>query len=182
MKNILVITSSPRVKGNSNSLVQSFMEGAKEKGHNVMHFDAANKKILPCTACGLCWSKGKPCIFNDDSNLIEEMMFLADTIVFISPIYWYTFNAQMKLIQDKMYPYVSTKKPQSLNIKDAVLISCCHDDSMQTFSGAIETYKEMLKYMNWQDKGQLLVKAVGHIGDVEKTDYLNEAFQLGESL
>ncbi len=50
---ILVITGSPRKNGNSNTLVDYFIKGAKDSGHNVVRFDSAFKMytpVLPATS------------------------------------------------------------------------------------------------------------------------------------
>jgi multimeric flavodoxin WrbA len=44
MKNIIVITGSPRKKGNSELLAKAFIEGATEAGHKVTLFEAGKKK------------------------------------------------------------------------------------------------------------------------------------------
>ena len=51
---ILVITGSPRKNGNSNTLAEYFIKGAKESGHEVVRFDAAFKEVHPCIACNRC--------------------------------------------------------------------------------------------------------------------------------
>ena len=45
---ILVITGSPRKNGNSNTLVDNFIKGATENGHNVVRFDSAFKCSSMC--------------------------------------------------------------------------------------------------------------------------------------
>lgn len=50
---ILVITGSPRKNGNSNTLADYFIKGAKDSGHNVVRFDSAFKMytpVLPATS------------------------------------------------------------------------------------------------------------------------------------
>ena len=42
---ILVITASPRRNGNSNTLADNFIKGAKQIGHNVVRFDSAFKLL-----------------------------------------------------------------------------------------------------------------------------------------
>ena len=48
---ILVITGSPRKNGNSDTLADNFIKGATEKGHSVIKFESAFKKVHPCMAC-----------------------------------------------------------------------------------------------------------------------------------
>ena len=45
IKNILVITGSPRKHGNSDMMAEAFIKGAKEAGHIVNKYGAAFSKI-----------------------------------------------------------------------------------------------------------------------------------------
>ena len=50
MKNVLIISASPRKRGNSQLLCEQFAEGARAMGHEVNLVRLAEKKdrILPC--------------------------------------------------------------------------------------------------------------------------------------
>lgn len=62
---ILVLTGSPRKNGNSGTLADFLIRGAKEAGHEVVRFDCAFRKVHPCIACNRCGMNG-PCVFQDD--------------------------------------------------------------------------------------------------------------------
>lgn len=47
-KKIVVVTGSPRKKGNSFAMTDAFIKVAEEKGHTVTRFDAALKKVDGC--------------------------------------------------------------------------------------------------------------------------------------
>ena len=61
MKNILVITGSPRQLGNTAILADSFIQGAKAAGHKTEIFDTPFHPVQPCLACNQCWEKDSPC-------------------------------------------------------------------------------------------------------------------------
>lgn len=67
---IVVITGSPRKKGNSFAMTDAFIKEAETCGHTVQRFDAAFLKIGGCHACQTCYKTGKACTFDDDFNLI----------------------------------------------------------------------------------------------------------------
>ena len=46
--NILVINGSPHVKGTSALLMEEFIRGAQEKGHEIHVFHAAREDVHPC--------------------------------------------------------------------------------------------------------------------------------------
>ena len=54
-KKIVVITGSPRKKGNSFAMTDAFIKAAEEKGHTVTRFDAAMMKVSGCRACESCF-------------------------------------------------------------------------------------------------------------------------------
>ena len=101
MKKVLILSSSPRRGGNSDTLCNRFMAGAQEKGHNVEKITLADKNIGYCTGCGVCSMYGKPCPQKDDAAGIIEKMIQADVIVLATPVYFYTMCAQMKTLIDR---------------------------------------------------------------------------------
>ena len=66
MKNVLILSGSPRKGGNSDLLCDEFMRGAKEAGNNVTKINVASKKIAPCHACYFCREHGGECAYKDD--------------------------------------------------------------------------------------------------------------------
>ena len=54
MKNILIISSSPRKKGNSQIICEQFKKGAEAKGHQVKIVRIMEQNIGFCRACDGC--------------------------------------------------------------------------------------------------------------------------------
>ena len=102
-KNVLVISTSQRVKGNSDTLAQSFYQGAKASGHHVEMISLAHQTISFCKGCLVC-QKSQPCVIQDDANVIVEKIQKADVIVFSTPIYFYEMSGQMKTLIDRTNP------------------------------------------------------------------------------
>ena len=100
MKNILIISASPRKGGNSDLLCDQFAKGATEAGHNVEKVRLAEKKIGYCTGCYACQKLHK-CVQKDDANELVEKMLAADVIVLATPVYFYSMNAQLKALIDR---------------------------------------------------------------------------------
>ena len=102
-KNILVVTGSARKEGNSMSLAYAFVKGARASENAVHRFDAANKRILPCRDCDNCWRRGKPCMIDDDFNIVAPYIQVSDILVFVTPLYFGSMAASVKLFVDKLY-------------------------------------------------------------------------------
>ena len=121
MKNVLILSSSPRRGGNSDTLCDEFMQGAIESGHRVEKVFLRDKTIHPCTGCGVCSQYKKPCPQKDDAAEIIGKMLAADVIVMATPVYFYAMSAQMKTLidrynpQNEMFRLLGTKRSFSQN-------------------------------------------------------------------
>jgi len=91
-KKVVVLSGSPRKGGNSDTLCDRFVEGARVAGHEVEKIFIRDKKINYCTGCGTCFQGDKPCPQKDDMAGILDKMIAADAIVMATPVYFYTMN------------------------------------------------------------------------------------------
>ena len=107
MSNVLVITTSLRTKSNSDILAGRIIDGAKDAGHNVEQVTLKGKDIKYCTGCLAC-QKNQKCVLKDDAAGIAEKVKNADTLVFVTPIYYYEMSGQMKTLLDRMNPLYSS--------------------------------------------------------------------------
>lgn len=94
-KKVLVISSSPRRRGNSDQLADAFIEGAQEAGHIVEKISLHDKQIGFCKGCLGC-QKTQHCILRDDMDDILPRMQQAEVIAFASPVYFYSLCGQWK--------------------------------------------------------------------------------------
>lgn len=62
------------------------------------------------------------------------------------------------------------------------MLTCGADEGMKIFDGIIVTYKQIVSYMNWENRGVLTVPNVKEKGDIEKTGALWKAEKLGKSI
>ena len=104
MKNILIISSSPRKKGNSQILCEQFKKGAEAKGHQVKIVRIMEQNIGFCRACDGCMRNGGTCVLKDDMAEILKMFQKADVLVLATPVYFYGISGQMKTFIDRTYP------------------------------------------------------------------------------
>lgn len=121
-KHIVAFSSTPRRRGNSDILADRILAGAAEAGASVEKVRLHGLQIQPCTACGKCQkSVDEPCVIPDDMAPLLEKVRGADAMVFASPIYFFTVNAQMKAFLDRMYALFGEGKFDALQGKRAAL-------------------------------------------------------------
>ena len=179
-KNVVVITGSPRKNGNSFAMTDAFIQAAQAKGHTVTRFDAAMKKVGGCRACERCFSTGKACVFDDDFNTIAPAILEADVLVFTTPVYWYSFPAQIKGVVDRIYSLVVGGK--DISGKECALIACCEEDDLSVMDGVRVPFERMAALNKWKTVGEVLVPGVLNAGDIDKTDGCQRAAALADAI
>lgn len=173
---IVVITGSPRRKGNSFAMTDAFVKAAEAKGNSVTRFDAAFMKIGGCHACMTCFKTGKACSFDDDFNQIAEAVLKADAVVYTMPVYWYSIPSQIKGVIDRIFSLVVGGK--DISGKKCALITCCEESDMTVMDGVRIPLERSAKLLKWQMVGEVLVPGILNEGAVSDTDGCEQAAAL----
>ncbi|CAB1248738.1 Flavodoxin family protein [Ruminococcaceae bacterium BL-6] len=179
-KKVLVLTGSPRKGGNSDLMADAFIKGARAAGHTITKYEAGLKKINGCKACNRCYSKGAACVFEDDFNTLAPLMEQSDILVLATPMYWFSFPAQLKAALDKMYALLIGGRQS--RIKESILLACAETEEEADFDGLVKTYELIASYQKWMDLAHLLIPSVAEKGDILHTDALKKAEELGLSV
>ena len=176
---ILVLKSSGNRKGSSNMLADEFIRGAKENGHDITEYDVFRADIRPCIGCGHCGMNG-PCVQKDDyENALKGMIRETDMIVFVMPVYYYNWPAQLKAVVDRFYSYTTELACMK---KKTALISAAWDDTETVFAVVDAYYRQLCSYMAFQDQGTVLGKGCGTPDMTRRSRYMKHAYELGRNL
>ena len=178
MSKIVVITGSPRKKGNSFAMTEAFIKAAEEKGHTITRFDAALKNVGGCRACETCFKTGKACSFDDDFNTVAPAILEADGVVFTMPVYWYSIPAQVKGVIDRLFSFVVGGK--DIAGKKCGIIACCEENDMTVLDGVRVPIERSAALMKWDMVGEVLIPGVLNVGDIDKTDGCKQAAELAD--
>lgn len=174
MKNILIISSSPRKNGNSQMLCEQFKRGAEEKGHMVTLVRLMEKIIGFCRACDGCMRNGGTCVLNDDMAEILKLFQEADVIVLATPVYFYGISAQMKTFIDRTYPiWQHLGKKKVYYIISAGLGEDIIERSLGDLDGFVEHLEE------YRIAGRIYATNVMEAGLVKNLDVFEKAYQMG---
>ena len=178
-KKIVVLTGSPRKNGNSFAMTDAFIQAVEARGHSVTRFDTAFMDIGFCHACMNCYKKGQACSFKSDFNgAMADAILEADAIVFTTPVYWYSFPAQLKGAIDKMFSLVVGGK--NIAGKECALIACCEEEDPAVLDGVRIPIERTAALNGWSMVGSVCVGGVMEIGDIGKTDGCAQAAALAE--
>ena len=167
-KSVLIISTSPRKGGNSDTLAEEFARGARETGNQVQKI-----VLYGCLAC----QKSKRCVIHDDADTIAQKMLTADVIVFATPIYYYEMCGQMKTMLDRANPLY----PADYAFRDIYLLAAAADADKSAMDGAI---KGLEGWIACFEKARLAGTVFGGgadaIGTIQGNPALDEAYEMGK--
>ena len=179
MQKVLIITTSLRTASNSDLLAQRVADGAKDAGYEVETISLKGKELRFCIGCLAC-QKTQRCVWKDDGAAIAEQVKNADTLVFVTPIYYYEMSGQMKTLLDRLNPLY----PSDYRFRKVYLLSVAAED------GDAVPEKAVAGLQGWVDcfEKAKLVKVLSGGGltdpsDAEKNEaYLQAAYELGNNV
>lgn len=177
-KNVLVISSTLRKNGNSETLAKEFLKGAEAAGNNVDFITLQDKEINFCKGCLACQKLGH-CVIKDDSIEITEKMKNADVIAFASPIYYYEMSGQLKTMLDRANALFSS----NYKFRDIYFLATAADTNPHSADIAIQGIQGWVAcFANVQLKGTVLGAGVEAAGEVINNPAMKKAYEMGKGV
>jgi multimeric flavodoxin WrbA len=97
---VLGISGSPHRHGNTETLLDSFLDGAKTARGSVEKVVLRDLDYSPCRGCNACHKTGA-CIVQDDAITLFDKILKVDAIAVASPIYSMGITAELKGLIDR---------------------------------------------------------------------------------
>ena len=183
---VLGIMGSPRIKGNTDLLLDEALKGAQSQGAEVEKVIVDKLKIAPCKEYYGCLEDGN-CVIRDDMDSIYPKLLEADRIIVASPMFFYGITSQLKALVDRCQAtwarkYVLKQKLSDKERKGA-FIAVGATKGKQLFDGSILVIKYFFQAIDVNYADELLVRGVDKRGEVkDHPTALSDAFELGKRL
>ena len=175
MKKVLVISSSLRLRSNSEALADEFIRGASEAGNEVEKITHKDKEIHFCKGCLSC-QKTQKCVIKDDAPAIVEKMHDADVIAFASPIYYYEMCGQLKTLLDRANPLY----PSDYRFRDIYMLTSAAEDEEYVPERAVTGLTGWIDcFENARLAGTVFAGGVNGPGETEGHPALKQAYEMG---
>jgi multimeric flavodoxin WrbA len=185
---IINIIGSPRKKGTSARIAQSFVETSQENGASIKSYYLNGLNYRGCQGCEACHSKLDKCVLKDDLEEVLDAMREADIIVFSSPVYYGDTTGQFKSFLDRTWSHVEVnyenENPYTSRLpegKKAVLI-LSQGDVEEKHLDIVERFQF---FMNLYGLELHVIRATGLItgaANADVTAYEEEANMLANQL
>ncbi len=181
---VLILMGSPRQDGNSAVLARHLAEGATESGAYVDTLYIHGMGINPCTGCNACqMADSDGCVIDDAMKDIYARLETVDSIVFASPVYWFSITAQLKAVIDRMYAVGGGDKNILAGKKFGILLAYADSDPFTSGAvNALRMFQDISAYLGASITGAVYGSAYGPGEISENKALLKEAYDLGEKL
>ncbi len=182
---VLGIMGSPRIKGNTDLLLNEALKGARSQRAETEKIIVDKLKISPCREYYGCLRDGN-CTIRDDMDAIYPKLLSADAIIVAYPIFFYALSAQLKALINRCQALWASKYVlKNLNVpkRKGAFIAVGATRGAKLFEGPILTVKYFFKVINVEYVDELLIRGVDKRGEIkEHPTALADAFELGKRL
>ena len=187
---VLGISGSPRRHGNTETLLDSFLEGAKEAGAVVEKVVLKDIDFSACQGCNACHKTGT-CIVKDDAPLLFDRILASDCIAVASPIYSMGITAQLKGFIDRgQYLWARKLMLGTLSFSEdhirrhkAVFVSTAGQNNPAVFDAAFPAMKALFNGCGFEYYTNITANNMDEFGGIKKhPTALNEAHVKGQEI
>jgi multimeric flavodoxin WrbA len=173
---IVAVYGSPRRGGNTDTLMNKFLEGLNEcKKSNSIKIIAeriyvSNLKISPCRECRNC-SKTGECIINDDMQLLYPKLIDCNFLAIASPIFFTTVSGYLKAFIDRFQRFWALKYELSRKVitredRKGILISTAGSKSKDIFDCAKKVMRSLFDVLYVKYYGDFLFNNIDKKDDI----------------
>ena len=183
---VLGISGSPREGGNTDTLLEQALSGAKSKGASVEKIVLNSLRFCACQECENVREDGV-CTVKDDMQAIYTKVESAGAIILTSPIFFGSLSAQTKMMIDRfqclwLSEYVFKTRAIEKN-KTGAFICIEASTRKDFFENAKSIVKNFFTVVGAAYKEELLCSGLDKKGAVlKREDCLKKAFEIGEKI
>ncbi|MDH5483435.1 MAG: flavodoxin family protein [Candidatus Bathyarchaeota archaeon] len=160
---VATIMGSPRKKGNTARVLKLFENQTIQNGHEVDRINIVDYEVKGCLGCQSCRKERHKlwCRQDDDAIRIFKRLVATDAVIYASPLYTYSFPAQMKALIDRqnclVKDYGTSECIAFLKDKRAALLVTCGGPVEENADLIQEAFKRESQYQQMNVVGTYVV-------------------------
>ena len=187
---VLGISGSPHRHGNTETLLDKFLEGANVAGSSVEKIVLKDLDYSPCRGCNACHKTGE-CIVQDDAIDLFDKILKSDCIAIASPIYSMGITAELKgFIDREQYLWARKFILKTLYFKNAhikkhkgIFISTAGLGWNNVFNGAFPIITALFNTLGFEFYDNIVANDMDRYGGIQQhPTALKEAFEKGKNV
>ena len=177
MKALLISDQEYPTKTNQvlNDLTNTFL---KQKGFDTEMLELGAENLTFCKGCFGCWIK-KPgeCVINDQMAQINQSFMNSDLVIYLSPIVFGQFSANIKNAIDRripnILPFFETRPdgstmhpPRYANYPQQIIIGygdMVSDEDKQLFIDVTKKHRDNIEVLIYQETAENIIETLNKI-------------------
>lgn len=168
---VLGIASSPRKRGNSETLLDACLEGVAEVGLSCEKLRICELNIAPCLNCGGCEDSGV-CVIDDDMQMLHKKFSESEILIVSSPVFFMGLPAQLKAAVDRcqaiwVRKYLLRRRMPNPDRRRALFLQVGGMGQKKVFEGGLITITAFFATLDYEFFGRLLLNNIDAKGAVE---------------
>ena len=137
MREIVVFNGSPRMDGNTTTILDLVAKGARELGAQVKYYTLFKMKFMACQGCFGCRLQ-PDCVIKDEVHEALQRVKTADAVVIGSPIYMMQMTGPVKNLHDRLFPLMDTEGQPRFGGKKLVTVYTQSLDDVHAYDSYFE--------------------------------------------
>ena len=177
---VIGILGSPRPKGNTATLLEAFLKGARDVGAETVRLDAAGMVISGCKACNDCQDTGI-CVMCDDMETIYKAIQRADVLVLATPLYFSGMSSQLKTVIDRCQCLWQIARKRNAPVTKLGYLLSVGAMENANFKNVSSEVRSFFLGVGISFRGEITVPGVESEGDIRAhLDDLARAYRMGQ--
>ena len=177
-KHVLVVCGSPRRGGNTDMLCDEFVKGAQEAGGQVEKLFLADYPLEFLSEQGA--NQPKEVSRDSETWKMVEKFLSADVVCLASPTYYMNVSDRMKTFIDATFLAYGDDR---MGGKEYYYITACADNTEETAEWCFNGFRGFVMCLpSATERGYVRAIGMGRAGAVEGTEYMKQAYELGNSI
>lgn len=169
---LLAIHGSPRKNGNTEILLDYFLNSLKK---DIFYFEKirlSEIKYTPCIECGKCEITGE-CILEDDFKELYVKILKADFLVVATPIFFYNHTSYIQAFYERFQAFWARKYILKLShpfnkTPKGILFCIGATKGKKLFSALIRSFKYALDTIYGTYLGGVFIRGINKKGEIFK--------------
>ncbi len=184
---VVTLLGSAKKEGNTATVLGWIEKELESLGHDVKQICLNDKSIKGCLGCCKCQENPDEiaCVQIDDAINIMAQMISSDAVLFASPVYFWGFSAQIKVLIDRGYSLVANyHKPGHTSLmegKRTGLLVTGGGAYEENAEGMFTAFDRIVDFLLARKSGELYVGECGQPAEIPG-EVKDKAVELARSL
>lgn len=182
MKKVVIFNGSPRMDGNTATILQMVERGAKEHHAEVKSYTLFKMRAMACQGCFACRMQ-EDCLVNDELSKAMEEVKTADAVVIGSPIYFMQVSGMVKNLYDRFFPLIGQDGTPRYGQKKIVTVYTQDNEDPNMFSMYFDYLAAVFPGFGFVDEKRIVcVKGNDPEAAENNRELKKYAYSVGQSL